>query len=367
VRDVPVHSVLRMPTAELARAYPRGDILLRCCPECGFVFNAAFESKRLQYGGDYEETQAFSPTFREFHRRLAVHLIERYDIRSRRVLEIGCGKGEFLGLLCELGDNRGIGFDPSYVPGRGPESAAVEIVPELYGEAHGTAGADLICCKMTLEHVHPVMDFVSMLHRAVGGRRDVVVFFQVPDFDRIVRDRAFWDIYYEHCSYFTRDSLAALFRACGFEIIETWTDYGAQYLMIEARVAERPVDGDSRRADVVEEIGAFAQGCRKSITEWQERLRRLAERGQRVVLWGGGSKAVAFLAAVDRAGVVEIVVDINPYKQGTFLPGGGQRIVAPAFLADYGPRAVIVMNPIYRAEIAGELSHLGLQCEVMTV
>src|ERR1700683_279773 len=118
VNRVPVHSCLLMPAARDAVAYPRGDILLGHCSGCGFVCNTLFEVSDNEYSTRYEETQGFSQTFNRFARELARRWIDRYDLHNKRILEIVCGKGEFFALLCELGDNCGIGVDPSYVPGR---------------------------------------------------------------------------------------------------------------------------------------------------------------------------------------------------------------------------------------------------------
>jgi hypothetical protein len=50
-----------------------------------------------------------------------------------------------------------------------------------------------------------------------------------------------------------------------------------------------------------------------------------------------------------------------------FMAATGQRIVPPAFLADYRPDVVIVMNPIYLDEIRAELGRIGVDAEVVAV
>jgi len=85
------------------------------------------------------------------------------------------------------------------------------------------------------------------------------------------------------------------------------------------------------------------------------------------VLWGGGSKAVAFLTTLAVFQQIEYVVDINPYKHGTFLAGTGQEVVPPAFLREYQPAAVVAMNPVYRGEIEQILTTMGIAAELMAV
>jgi hypothetical protein len=138
VPRVPVHSVLLMPTREVAVNFPKGDIALGHCSHCGFIANTVFDPTVHNYSAQYEETQGFSGTFQAFHRRLAAEMIEKYDLHNKKMIEIGCGKGEFLSLLCEMGNNSGVGFDPAFVSERNPSAgdAKVEFVADFYGEKY---------------------------------------------------------------------------------------------------------------------------------------------------------------------------------------------------------------------------------------
>ena len=72
---------------------------------------------------------------------------------------------------------------------------------------------------------------------------------------------------------------------------------------------------------------------------------------------GAGAKGVTLLNLVDPSGArVDCVVDVNPKKQGRFLAGTGQAIVAPAALAERGVRHVLVLNPNYTDEIRRQAS-----------
>jgi SAM-dependent methyltransferase len=361
---VPVHSVVLIPTRDEALNFPAAPLRLASCSDCGFITNTAFDASLQDYSGRYEETQGFSETFGAFHRRLAADLIERYDLRGRTVVEIGCGKGEFLSLLCELGDNQGIGFDPAYVSARNtsPARDRMLVIEDFYSERYAHHRGDFYCCKMTLEHIHDTAEFIATLRRAIGDRPDAVVFFQVPEATRVFRDLAFWDIYYEHCSYFDSHSLRRLFAGNGFDVLGTWTDYDDQYLMIEAR----PTSGEGGRteaeggSDLRHAADHFAGRIDERLESWKGLIGEFARMGRRVVLWGGGSKAVAFLTTLDVREAIPYAVDINPYKSGTFLAGTGQEVVAPSFLTGYRPDVVIIMNPIYRSEIQQQLTMMGL-------
>jgi hypothetical protein len=371
VKSVPTNSCILLESAEAARAYPRGDIRLGFCGACGFISNVAYDDSLTEYSGRYEETQGFSPTFGAFHERLARRLIDRYGLQGKDILEIGCGKGEFLAMLCRLGGNRGIGFDPGFVDGRLDEDdlRRVTVIRDFYSEAYRNHQGDLVCCKMTLEHIGTPGEFVGMVKRSIGDRSDSVVFFQVPEVTRILRESAFEDVYYEHCSYFSPGSLERLFRRSGFEVLAVDIEYGGQYLTLEARPRTAPAPVRALEHDDLDTLRTYVAGFPDRVEsksrQWRSRLASLRDEGRRVALWGSGSKGVTFLTALNVTDEVEYVVDINPFRQGHFMAGTGHPIVGLETLRDRPPDVTIVMNRLYRDEIAANLRRLDLAPEIL--
>ena len=376
---VPVNSCLLLASEAEARAFPRGAIRLGFCHACGFIANTAFDQALAEYSTRYEETQGFSPRFQRFADDLAHRLVDRFDLHDKDILEIGCGKGEFLLRVCELGDNRGVGVDPSVVLDRvhGPAADRVSFIADLYRKQHADLPADFVICRHTLEHISDVAGFMELLRANLAGREATTVFFELPDVLRVLREVAFWDIYYEHCSYFTVGSLVRLFERNGFTVLDASLDYDDQYILLEARTDDggsgglrersgRPVAVDQVE-DVAAAVGEFRRRHQAQLASWDARLAGLSAAGRRAVVWGAGSKGVAFLCALPAAERIEVAVDINPYKHGMFMAATGQRIVPPAFLADYRPDVVIVMNPIYRDEIRAELDRLRVEADVVAV
>jgi SAM-dependent methyltransferase len=363
VPQVPVNSCINVDTRAEALSYPRGHLRLAACPSCGFVCNTRFDPG-LEYSSRYEETQAFSGTFNAFARRLVQDLVSRHGLRDKTVLEIGCGKGEFLVQLCEAGHNRGIGIDPGYRPERTETEAAVEFIRDFYGEQHEHLQADVIVCRHTLEHIERPRELIRSIRRSIGDREDVVVFFEVPDVLRVLQEGAFWDLYHEHCSYFTPGSMARLFRAEGFEVTELELAFADQYILLMARPADGPTAARlplEHDLEVTRDaVRSFAGTCGRQLEGFGASIRAAAKRGERTVLWGSGSKGVSLLTTLGDGVPIECVVDINPHRQGRYMPGTGHPIVAPEALQQVRPDHVVVMNPIYVQEIGRDLARLSL-------
>jgi hypothetical protein len=366
MKNVPVHSCLLLSNHTDAVNFPKRDIVLGFCRSCGFIQNLIFDPSMLRYSPAYEEQQSFSPRFNVFAEDLARDLIDRYQLRNKQIVEIGCGKGDFLVLMCQMGQNRGTGIDPSYIPQR-VEAEGVRFIQDFYTKRYTYLQGDMICCRHTLEHIPDTHQFMQTVRKSVD-RKDCVIFFEVPDVGRVLRELAFWDIYYEHCSYFTLGSLARLFRATDFEVLRVGKAFDNQYLLLDACPANgkqiAPLAGEEDVDELGRDVEFFAKNYPARLRKWHDQIDTIRKKGQRVAVWGSGSKCVSFLSSLDVADQIGMIVDINPYRHGKYLAGSGKKIASPAALRDYEPEVLIAMNPIYCQEIAREIDGMGLKPEL---
>jgi SAM-dependent methyltransferase len=336
-----------------------GDLHICHCPNCDFVWNAAFDPSLLSYHHAYDNTQTCSPRFTEHLESLVALLVDDRGLRGRRIVEVGCGNGEFLRRLVKADDaNSGIGFDPSY---RGPlQDVDGRLVFErsFFGADEANGLADAVVSRHVIEHVDEPLAILELMRRAIASASDPRLFLETPDVAWILQRRVVWDFFYEHCSYFTPHSIKVAARIVGLEVVGVDLVFGGQYLWAQARPAQlaRPSVAPPPAAG----LGAAAEEFERAECRLWERLAgqldELAAEGP-VAVWGAGAKGVTFVNQLDPAAeVVACVIDLNPAKQGGFLPGTGHPILSPQAAEEQGVATAILLNPNYDQEIRDMLA-----------
>ena len=373
IPQIPVYCNLLYKTREEAINADRADMNLGYCEKCGHVYNFTFDATLMDYAQDYENSLYFSPRFQKYAEALAHRLVERFDLHEKNIVEIGCGDGDFLELLCRIGNNRGFGFDPSHVPElhRKDIQNRITFIRDYYSEKYSHYQADLICCRHVLEHIQYPRKFLETLGIALAKHPDTVVYFEVPNVLYTLKDLGIWDLIYEHCSYFSPSSLQTVFAVTGFELLHQNQAFDSQFLCIEARPNRENRSQDTKteynQNDLHSYVQRFEEQFRDKVARWKQKLRVLQLEGKTATVWGAGSKGATFLNIVKMDNTIDYVVDINPRKQGNYIAGSGQKIIPPNFLTELNPDTVVVMNPIYLEEIRKILNQIGFAPEILSV
>jgi SAM-dependent methyltransferase len=313
-------------TAEAAKGCDTGDILLVESLATGLVSNAAFDVARVVYDTSYNNEQANSSYFRSHLDKIAT-IIET-TMGCTDIVEVGCGKGFFLEMLLERGFDI-TGFDPTY------EGNNERVRNEYFIQNLGITGSGIIL-RHVLEHIPDPFNFLRLLAEANGKRG--LIYIEVPCFDWICQHKAWFDIFYEHVNYFRLTDFYRMFE----RVVVGKHSFGDQYLSVVADLASLrpPKFQNDDRANFPMDFDAA--------------ISKPAQIVAPKVIWGGASKGVIYALLRQRAGFpVERVIDINPAKQGYFLPGTGLQICSPANGLAGLPHGttILVMNPNYLPEV----------------
>ncbi len=258
--------------------------------------------------------------------------------------------------------NIGYGFDPTYVGPLVALDGRLRFEKRFYDSTCVDSAADVVVCRHVIEHVRDPCALISTIRQTVGHIQQARVFFETPCVEWILSHQVLWDFFYEHCSYFTAQSLSTAFQRSGFNVVDVRHVFGGQYLWLEASAAleKQPtsycpgnIPGLARQFSAAETVLKRSQ---------ESRLQALiAGEPGNIALWGAGAKGVTYANLIDpECRWITCVVDLNPAKQGHYLAGTGHPIIDYRQFAEYGVSAAILTNPNYYAENLILLKDAGL-------
>lgn len=376
IEDVPASCNILWDSKDAAINCPKGQLRLAFCPRCGFIANSAIEPEKNQYGRLYDNSLFYSKYFQNFARKMATNLIQQYNLYNKKVVEVGCGKVDFLSFFCEAGNSQGLRLSPNQIEKECEhqnKNKSPDPTQTSFSRSDEHLKADFVFSYHELEHINNPASFLNALRRMLVHSPNASVFFAVPNAKKSFEEGDYTDIIYEHVSYFTIPSLHSLFSQCGFKVTKVEESknaiFDSIYLTATIEKQRKPIYkiNSQPAPNKIEFITfSFATKSKKIIENHMQKVKRILNKGKRVTLWGGGARGVTILNII-KDPRIEYVVDINPKKQGKYIPGTGQNIVTPNFLVDYKPDYVIVANPAYENEIRQIISNLGIKPEFILI
>lgn len=336
-KNVPLIQNMVYPTAAAARAAKTIDVTLAQSLDNGFVFSANFDDSIIDYDQHYQNEQSNSNFFKE-HLRGVIGILKQNNLLGKKIVEIGCGKAYFMNMLLDTGEDV-IGFDPTY------EGDSPKVVKDFFSDKYSDVGAESIVLRHTLEHIPNPFHFIQTVAKANNNKG--FIYIEVPTFEWIVEHNASEDVFYEHCNYFTLETLQQFFtESVGGHF------FNGQYIYVIADLGKVKKEVEKRP------VKTYTIRFNDKIEEYK----KLVSGGGNIAIWGAGAKGSTFLNLIDKeAKHVKCVIDINPKKQGQFIGGTGHPVIKPEDIRKHNIDTVIVMNINYIDEIKAVTDPLNIQ------
>lgn len=373
--DAPFYQMTGVPTLdgavgetlEEAQACPVGDVTLCLCGTCGWIGNASFEPGRLSYE-KYHFSLQHSPAFEAFVGQLVDSLADRHNLSGGRVMDVGCGAGDFLRTFAKRQPITGLGIDPSIAAGTETfDRGSVTFERGLLKPEHSGFHADLSCCRHVLNSMPDPLDLLRQIRAVAADKPDTRFYFEVPHASRTFNNDIVWNIAYEHHNWFNETSFRVLCERAGYEVTAIGPCWGDEYLGAECVLGD-PKPDSVAPAETIEalrkRVAEFAETVRTYAQKWSERLAELNKTGKRVAIWGAGARALLFLNQIENMDHVGCVVDINPDRQGRYLAHICVKIDAPEAIHDFKPDLMLISNSAFAEEIKAQARELGINAEM---
>lgn len=361
---------------ELAAPETWYPLRILVCETCWLVQTEDHAQREQLFDADYAYFSSFSRSWLDHARRYVDEMIGRFGLTlAHRVVEVAANDGYLLqyvqaaGLPC-------YGIEPTASTARAARDKGLSVVEDFFGLplarrlADEGQQADLMVANNVLAHVPDINDFVASFPLLLTPSG--VATFEFPHLLNLVQQNQFDTVYHEHYSYLSLTAVEHIFLQHGLTVfdVESLTTHGGSLRVYAQRTdtGKRPVEphvgemlarentAGIRQRDFYVGLQQRAETIKHSLLAFLLDAKR---RGCKVAAYGAAAKGNTLLNfAGVRSDLLPYVVDLNPAKQGKFMPGSRIPIVAEQHLLDDKPDYVLLLPWNLRDELAEQLDYI---------
>ena len=312
------------------------DLNLFQCSSCGLV---QLSEKPVSYYKEVIRASSFSSEMKRFRSEQFVSWVDKYNLKGKSILEVGCGRGEYLSIFKQTEVSLAHGIEYSKESVSSCINSEISVTKGFFGDENFVLPKqkyDGFICLNFIEHWPNPNKVLAHLKKNLS--EDAIGIVEVPNFDMILKQGLYSEFISDHLFYFTKDTLTFMLNYNGFEVIECsviWHDY-----ILSAVVRKRKrIDLSllkSRKLNVETELNSFIDKFEK----------------KEVAIWGAGHQSLAVMSLAKLENKIRYVVDSAPFKQGKYTPATHFPIVAPIELVNNPVKAVIIIAASYSNEVA---------------
>ncbi|MBE7720946.1 MAG: class I SAM-dependent methyltransferase [Lacrimispora celerecrescens] len=346
------------------------SLSLHQCETCGLV---QFDCEPVAYYKDVIRSGGFTTTMVNLRRSQYRHFIEAYHLEGKKLIEVGCGQGEFLSVLSEFPVKAyGIENRESLVRLARERGLAVwkqfaekgEVLAPDDGSASGPY--DGFLSFNFLEH-QP--DPVGML-RCIADNlsEEGVGLITVPSLEYILEHDGYYELIRDHLAYYTFDTLRFTVETAGFQVLEEeMVNRDTLSVIVRKR---KQADGqpvsDSQRSAV--DVSGLKESLDTIGREMGELTEDLNDRGKKLAIWGASHQGFTLASTTAVGRFAGYIIDSAPFKQGKYAPASHLPIVAPDHYHTDPADAILIVAPGYTDEIAGIIQEkFGRNVEILAL
>ncbi|MCD4722137.1 MAG: class I SAM-dependent methyltransferase [Desulfobacula sp.] len=262
--------------------------------------------------------------------------------KSSKIIEIGSNDGSFLNDLRKLGFQNIYGIEPSSDGVASAVQNGIDTLPGYFTNktalsiAQEKGRPDLIISRHVLEHVQDLILFIEGIQTLL--KEDGYILIEVPDTDFILEEMDYSQIWEEHTNYFSLKTLNRYLSQIGIsQVYSGKVQFSGQSLIyIGKRQKNYPVtqpDLSKQTQKVLqfkEQWPDFKDGVQIYLDGFKKKNKKIA-------VYGAGCRACSLINFTGISKYIDFIVDDQPEKLNSFLPGSKLPIL---------DRSALISNPI---------------------
>jgi len=330
IEKLPANSSRLFQTSEEAKVQPLGRLDLGIHPNGNYVFNTSFDLSKIHYDFNYISEDTF-----HFHQTLDYFSgLSKTLQRFNRIIEIGCGQGEFVEYLRTKGLNA-FGFDPALRDCNKYLFNSLWSLNEENQKLNSEVKNTLYIMRCVLPHIPDPFEFLDNIFNKHPGAA-VLIEFQNKEW---IEQKKLWSqISHDHVNIFSKNDFENRYTITnsGDFSNHEWT-----YVLLERRIKPIPSRKDDEPVDKLLKIDDVFKTRIKEIS-------LLVAASRPILIFGAAGKGIGTVFALTNEGVNGVYAfDSNIKRQGRYMECSGIRIITqPEIQTKLSSKTIIlVVNP----------------------
>ena len=311
------------------------EVSLCVCEDCGLV---QLKNDAVYYYRDVIRAGGYSTTMEDLRKSQYKHFIEFASLEGKKIIEVGCGRGEFLGMLSDF-PVEGYGTEHKKDLVEIAKEAGLRVdedFPESEDHIFKNGPFDAFMSFNFLEHQPNPRTYLKAIYNNLCDEGYGLI--TVPSFEYIMEQNSFYEIIPDHIAYYSFESLTHLLNICGFEVLEKeMVNRDTISMIVKKRKLPDICGIISKKNDIA--------------TEVVETVKKYAKAGK-IAIWGASHQGFTLCATTGIADYVDCIIDSAPFKQGKYAPASHIPIISPDEARKRKLEAIIIVAPGYTNEIA---------------
>ena len=311
------------------------DLTLVQCKYCGLV---QIPTEPVHYYKKVIRAGGGSTTMLALRKHQYEDLIKRFDLYRKKILEVGCGQGEFLRIWKNY-DVRAVGIEFNQDAVKKARAEGLEVY-KAFAETSETelpeAPFDAFVQFNFLEHQPHPNEMLQCIYNNLT--EDGVGLVTVPSLEYILQN-GYYEIIKDHIAYYSKDTLYFLFQKNGFEIVDYQT-------------LNRDSHAITVRKRHLHDASVWQKSFKILKKELLAHINSYRAQGKKVAVWGASHQGFTLLSSLGLGSKISYIIDSAPFKQGKYSPASQVPIVEKKHFFEEPVDSIIIMAPGYTNEIA---------------